>query len=139
MSKNSIIILYEDGEIPMFPVRPRDIDLSGGLSRCFSKNEVEGAAVELVSFFQRRNYWTSFSLQELTKFYKAKKFPASKMLFGLLGPWWDDVMLGGIRQPRYPYLVAFSDGRFCVTDCFVKQCRKHINSKAARALRKCRG
>ncbi len=58
----------------------------------FGKHEVEDAAIKLIEFFVARKFgeWAAFTFSELHDFYVERGYRPNEMLFGLMGPWYDD-------------------------------------------------
>lgn len=107
-------------------LRPEDVEVSpAGTAGNFGKFEVELAAGKLVQFFQARGGWVTFTITELAAFYKRKKWDPNFMFFGLLGPWYDDslglALMGSPWKESEIYVVQGSDGRYRVTDLFLKR------------------
>lgn len=102
---------------------PRDIARrdSGAVKGGFGKYEVEEVAGRLVSFFEEKGFWSEFSIEELGDFYRQRGWDPNTMLFGLLGPWYDDGALGSFRQFE-PLIVYSPDGKMVVTERFIARC-----------------
>ncbi len=66
----------------------------------FGKHEVEDAAIKLLEFFviEKRGEWQPFTFFELHIFYNARRYNPNEMLFGLMGPWYDDGGIGSMRE-----------------------------------------
>lgn len=114
-------------------LKPSDIDLSSGLYGTLSSGfyrtsgeaEVEIAAKHLILFCRIRGGWYPFTMEELLNFYKKNQFDIEYMLFGLLGPWWDDTMIVGHIEEAPSYLVAGGDGKYYFTNIFIERCSKY--------------
>ena len=121
MKHPGFTVFYEDKSFGLYAeTRPKQIELDSVFGK-FGKHEVEASAKNLLAFFHKKDRWASFSFQELTDFCKESGFNPSQMLFGLLGPWYDDGGLGSIRIPPDPYFVMNVDGRLCVTSNFINK------------------
>lgn len=123
-------VIDEQWPMPPYPVRPSNITVSEiGTVGFFGKCEVEGAAGDLVRFFQERGRWCSFSYDELAAFYRQKGLLTRRILFGLHGVWEDNGMIWTVmkRSPYFTppiYVIHCADYRLRVTDLFIEQCRK---------------
>lgn len=127
------LIAEKPGEPAGHVVRPEDIDaspgeFSTGAVGSFGKHEVEAAAGNLVRFFQMRDGWVKFSIPELVEFAKLDGFDPKRVLFGLTGPWEDSGGLGSIKEAP-PYVIALSDGSYCITDLFIDRCKSSIKKE----------
>jgi hypothetical protein len=99
-------------------IRPRDINLEVHLTG-FGKSEVEETAAVLVKFFQHRDLWESFRLEDFLRF--AEKEGHRRGLFGLIGAWWNSSLaLSGVYVTD-TFLVAYPDGTVAVTEEFVRR------------------
>lgn len=104
-------------------VRPADIQLTNGaVTGRLGKYEVEKVAGQLVEFFQSKDRWCAFTLEQLRKFYVLKGWNPNTMLFGLTGIWFDDGDLMGGWVEAFPYLAFTYEGLCYVTDVFIERC-----------------
>lgn len=121
-SLEKILLLEEvDLKKPMIDVRPRDIDTKNVVYwlSVFGKAEIEWAAQRLVAFFQKRNLWHGFTIQDLLDFYRDQGIKDhSGPLYGLFGSWIDDGTLGLCTVSR-PLVVHGPNGLYYVTNLFV--------------------
>ncbi len=78
-------------------LQPRDIVVPPFV---FGKHEVEDAAIKLIEFFvaRKNGEWSTFTFKELHDFYVDHRYNPNEMLFGLMGPWYDDGGLGCVRE-----------------------------------------
>lgn len=107
-------------------VRPKDLILDNNIKTAgvFGKHEIEVAAGKLLMFFQEKNRWSGFTIEDLFHFLKKKKIEMDSIFFGLCGPWYDDCTLSDITKIHWaearPYVVSNTDGKFYVTDLFIR-------------------
>lgn len=66
--------------------------LKAGFTCTFGKCEIETAAEYLVRFLAERkgDTWAWFTLAELIDFYRQENLEQNRLLFGLMGMWFDD-------------------------------------------------
>lgn len=85
----------------------------------FGKAEVEVAVGMLVQFLAANgdNWAHPFSFRQLFAFYTSKDVDPNEMLFGLIGPWVDD--MGGVYNPQ-SYIMHWGNG-LQVTPAFVRK------------------
>jgi hypothetical protein len=112
-------IFSEDLMLMEVNVRPREVQLETIRGK-FGKCEVEDAAENLLKFFQIKNMWHSFFLQDLLVYCKQVGFNPNMMLFGLICPWVDDGGLGSLRESQ-DFLIMNSDGSLCITSNFINK------------------
>jgi len=114
--------------------QPRDLDVAHltYLPSTFGKCEVEVAAWELIRFFQKRcdGKWTPFTFQQLHAFYVTEGWNPDKMLFGLMGSWFDD---GGACQVwESAGYVVHTGHNLVVNGEFVKRVEKFKRKASSR-------
>jgi hypothetical protein len=106
-------------------IRPEDVKLDscGAVAGVFGKYEVEISAGRLVQYFRyRRKGWTYVSLTELRDFYQQNHWDWNRMLFGLMGAWWDDGGAGSIVE-GVDCLVYVNDALYPTKE-FVSRCAR---------------
>lgn len=101
--------------------RPRHYLQDDRLKRlCLGKHEVEESVRLLVKFFDQRDSWGHFTMEELSHFCQSQ--PESKSaghaLFGLICPWLDNTQTGGWMSP-YPHVVQVDEKVFGITSQFI--------------------
>ncbi|OHA89328.1 MAG: hypothetical protein A2653_01390 [Candidatus Zambryskibacteria bacterium RIFCSPHIGHO2_01_FULL_43_25] len=105
---------------------PLQIEMRGLAVGRFGKHEVEVAAAKLLLFFRSRGEWTRFTIRELVEFYNSQGWDPDLMFFGLSGVWYDDASLKQANREEWtdapPYLVLFTDGRYAITEKFIRAC-----------------
>ena len=104
---------------------PNDVDLSNGLCSTFGKGEVESAAEHLIEYLQEKgeNKWW-FTFGGLYLYYYNNNLNSDEMLFGLLGPWFDDGGMMHFREDGF-YIVNWGSG-LQVTEEFLKRIKRHV-------------
>jgi len=125
MQSNGLVILTAP-EGSLYKPQPNDlkINTTGGIGN-FGKQEIERAAGLLLSFFQSIGTWREFTLEEYRRFLEQKcnadlEISLETGLLGLVGAWFDDAkIVGGIKEPRWTYIVQLPKQGFAVTDHFV--------------------
>ena len=120
---DSFKVVDEAPENQYFPIRPREIDTKKIVG--FGKHEVEKAAERLISFFQNKGYWGSFTLEALFSFYQSKGWSINNAFFGLMGAWYDDGDFSNHwREASDVFLAMNPLEEYCVTDRFIERCNK---------------
>ena len=111
-----------------YNIRPSDIafePLIGGV-KCgaFGMNAIEQTAAHLISFFQEKKAWVSFTLGELKEFLDCHGWESACPLYGLTGDWehW------GEETPVTPcesqvFVVQASPNTYAITDLFIERCK----------------
>ncbi len=122
------IIEHETRLVSKF--RPHDVNLSSldSLACTFGKSEVESTAENLIKFFQKRDVWHLFRLEDYVAFCKEEGFRGG--LFGLMGAWFDDGGMGEFSGYYEDFLISFPDGTICITEAFLNRIQK-LHLKAA--------
>ena len=109
-------------------IRPKQIKVSKtDTVGFFGKYEIEHAAGRLVRFFQSKNCWCPFTIEDLYLFYKENNLPFEDIFTGLCGYWVDGAlqfMTGTPWEEAYPFVVTNGEGKFCITDLFIERCLK---------------
>ena len=103
--------------------KPSDVDLSNGLCSTFGKSEIEYAAVHLIEYLVESGDEWHFKFDGLYRYYYAHKLNVDEMLFGLLGPWFDD---GPMRFQEDGFLIGNWGNGLQVTESFLKRIAKHV-------------
>ncbi|OHB14435.1 MAG: hypothetical protein A2431_03600 [Candidatus Zambryskibacteria bacterium RIFOXYC1_FULL_39_10] len=114
------------GLIPIGIPRPSHILLRDGDSVIggFGKHEIELTAGRIVRFMVevKNDFWAKFTLLELNDFYKRKGWNPSEILDGLTGAWVDMASIFTGANETDIFLVSFLDGKFAITEEFVRRC-----------------
>lgn len=128
VSRPPFLPICEDGGMLRNYPRPRDIE---SLLKCFGKHEVELSAGRLLEFFRTSDRWCSFTIEELTAFYKSHDgWNSNDMFYGLQGPYFDDGGMMGYREPDHIYVVGVGGGKYNVTNHFIEQCAQNLKQAA---------
>jgi hypothetical protein len=107
--------------------KPSDVDLSNHLCSTFGKCEVETAAVHLIEYLcdSAENDW-SFTFSGLWSYYYNHQLNSDEMLFGLLGPWFDD---GPMFIQEDGFLIVNWGNGLQITGAFLKRIAKHVKKE----------
>jgi hypothetical protein len=105
--------------------KPSDVDLSNDLCSTFGKCEVETAAAHLIEYLRENGDTWHFKFSGLYVYYYNHQLNSDEMLFGLLGPWFDDGGLMSFRKDGF-YIVNWGSG-LQVTENFLKRIAKHVH------------
>lgn len=104
----------EDLESAQYPIRPDDINTDRHFFGAFGKCEVEIVARYVVRLCQESGGWKAFAREDLNRFYQ-ENGGLNERVFN--------------RRPSVPFhwlneklLVQRPDGKYCVTDLFIKRC-----------------
>lgn len=120
MTKPNEFKIFSEESFEEAKIRPRDINPETVRGK-FGKCEVEDAAENLLKFFQIKNMWHSFFLQDLLVYCEQVGFNPHMMLFGLICPWVDNgLFLGGLRESQN-FIVMNVDGSLCITSKFINK------------------
>lgn len=111
-----------------YHIQPKDIDLR--LPTTFGKSEVERTARRLIEFFVMKGRWTSFTLHELTEFYKLKGWEPKGMFFGLIGLWLDDGSFSTTIRVSWPCILITEEDEYFVTNHFIDRCAGRFRQAA---------
>ena len=118
-----IVIEQPGGE--HYTIRPCEIALTpaGAVQGGFGKQQIERVAGHLVRFFQEKEAWISFTLDELKDFFAAHDWDTENPLCGLTGHWVDDGEDVAGRRWNSEVFVYFLEEDICaVTDSFIRRC-----------------
>ncbi|HEY4519483.1 MAG TPA: hypothetical protein VJH33_00390 [Candidatus Paceibacterota bacterium] len=124
MAERNIVPVEETAGNQHYPLRPHQI--STRLIGTFGKREVEESAQKLLRFFQERGYWSSFTTQELRRFYEQQNWNPDTILWGLLGAWFNDNSSMCWRAPLDVYIAIGENGEYFVTEAFIKRCASQM-------------
>lgn len=82
-------------------LQPKEIVTSLGFGYAFGKHEVEVSAERLIDYLVFRGQgWESFSLSHMMRYYEARLWNPDEVLFGLIGPYYDDGGMGRVQEPK---------------------------------------
>lgn len=119
-----IVIEQPGGE--HYNIRPSEIALTpaGAVQGGFGKQQIERVAGHLVRFFQEKESWVSFTLDELKEFFSAQGWGTACPLYGLNGEWedWGEEMPLARRESN-DFVVPTSPDTYAVTDLFIERCK----------------
>jgi len=124
-------VIHEDGSKSEHPIRPDDIDPA--LIGTFQKYEVERVVEKLILFFQSRGYWSRFTFDELSRFYRDKGWNPVTAFYGLTTAYFDDGGMMNWRQPLDIFIAQGENGMYCVTDRFIERCGRSRKKPATQA------
>ena len=119
-----IVIEQPGGE--HYTIRPSEIALTpaGAVQGGFGKHQIEKVAGHLVRFFQEKEAWISFTLDELRNFFAAHDWDTENPLCGLTGHWVDDgADLTRRDWDSEVFVTPTSPDTYAVTDQFIERCK----------------
>ena len=104
-------------------IKPSDVDLSNDLCSTFGKCEIEIAAIHLIEYLRDNGDVWNFTFTGLWTHYYNHQLNTDEMLFGLLGPWFDD---GPMRFQEDGFWIVNWGNGLSVTEEFLKRIEKHV-------------
>lgn len=116
-----------------YHIRPDNVPTDGESSdlSTFGTAEVEEIAGHLIKFFKLRGYWCSFTIDELSRFYREHNWDPNLMFYGLMGAYlhFGGGPFVGFYDRGEPLLVCDAGGNYNVTNLFIERCCRNMKKK----------
>jgi hypothetical protein len=125
--KKEAVVIEEVGDKQLVPVRPNDVYVHNNAlhGACGRSRRTRQSFDNLILFFRELGGWQSFTLKQLSKFYKRQRLDKNIMFEGLMGAQYEHPSRTNgdpieVDQPPV-YLVFFpSDKRYRITTAFIE-------------------